>query len=184
MSDTLPNRPIPRRPEYGLLAWEATLGYISQHYSPDANLTIRAAASDNGIFWAGEIVWGQNAEAVHSQPSINAALEQLWWEVNATHIIFKAPEDAAARIPAYYKEWLNKETNDMLKAVLSAASASFGSEWSLVLHYQPIEDAHTRMQARLIARNQDVLVSGRGPSLLDACYSLYRSAVHTFNIKE
>lgn len=174
--DTLRAQPTARRPEYGFQAWQATIGYISQVYSPDALLTLNlypAAPAD--VRWRAAASWGQAVEEVNDRPSLPAALRDLWREVDRHHTIFKSLE-AAARRPVKYDDshWLDPDTQAALDRVVALAARSFGADWRLTLVYQPIENPGLRVQARLAARSDSVHVGGRGASLRDACHDLYR----------
>lgn len=176
--DTLRAQPLPRRPQYGFQAWQATIGYISQVYSPDALLTLGAyPAAPGGPRWKAAASWGQMYEEVDGRPSLPAALRDLWREMDRHHTIFKSLE-AAARRPVKYDDgrWLDPDTQAALDRVLALAAGSFGADWRLTLVYQPIENPGLRVQARLTARGGSVQVGGRGGALRAACHDLYRNA--------
>jgi hypothetical protein len=176
--DTLRAQPTPRRPQYGFQAWQATIGYISQVYSPDALLTLNVyPAAPDDLRWKAAASWGQMLEEVDDRPSLPAALRDLWREIDRHHTIFKSLE-AAARRPIKYDDncWLDADTQTMLDRILTQASRSFGLDWRLTLVYQPIENPSLRVQARLAARSSSVHVGGRGAALRDACHDLYRNA--------
>src|SRR5690606_41225850 len=62
--NTIITRPLPKRPETGLQAWLATIGYLGTEYSPDAMLTLRAVPNGSGAFlWSGAASWGQIGRA-------------------------------------------------------------------------------------------------------------------------
>ncbi len=175
--DTLRAQPAPRRPQYGFQAWQATIGYISQVYSPDALLTLNAyPAAPFDPRWKAAASWGQMFEEVDGRPSLPAALRDLWREVDRHHTIFKSLE-AAARRPIKYDDncWLDAATQAALDRLLALASGSFGADWRLTFVYQPIENPSLRVQARLAARGS-VHVGGRGGALRAACHDLYRNA--------
>ena len=48
---TLPRRPVPKRPDTGWQAWQATIGYIHQAYSADALLCLMAHRESGDIIW-------------------------------------------------------------------------------------------------------------------------------------
>ena len=60
MTDTIYKRPQPKRPENGLLAWLATIGYISAEYNADAMLQMVAYPMPNrsDTVWAARTSWG------------------------------------------------------------------------------------------------------------------------------
>lgn len=175
--DTLRAQPAARRPEYGFQAWQATIGYISQVYSPDALLTLNLhPAGPDTSLWKAAASWGSVCEEVDDRPSLGAALRDLWREVDRHHTIFKSLE-AAARRPIRYDDdsWLDPDTQYALDRMIDLAAHSFSTDWRLTLVYQPIENPSLRVQARLVARLGSVHVGGRGGSLRDACHDLYRN---------
>lgn len=178
--DTLREFPAPNRPEYGLLAWQATIGYISQEYSPDAMLTIRVTANAQAaLVWSAAATWGNISEAVADLSDLGAALAALWREVDRQHNIFKSLE-AAAKRPVNYTEWLDAETQRILNRIIHAAQAAFGTDWRLVIVYQPVANASGRVQMRLIAKCESVNTGARGGSLAEAGHALYRNAASDF----
>lgn len=182
MSETIASRPLPHRPQTGLLAWEATIGYISAQYSLDAMLTIHAyPAADKTVGWGAAATWGQNGEKVRDLPTLAATLRELWKLVDQHHVIFEHRE-ALVKRPANYgdNEWLDNDTKIILERVLQVMATLYGQDWLLVLVYQPVESADVRFQARLIASGENMKTSGHGPSMRDACRDLYRNAAHHF----
>lgn len=180
--ETLRTPPAGKRPENGFLAWQATIGYIGETYSPDALLTITAyPAPDGNILWGALASWAQFSEVVADQPSFASALRGLWRVVDQHHTLFKSME-AANRRPVSYADdqWLDAETSDMLDRLLHVAMKAFGDDWRLVLVYQPIANPTARVQARFIARGETVNAGGRGGSLREACQGLYRNAASYF----
>ncbi|MDL1899694.1 hypothetical protein FBR02_02870 [Anaerolineae bacterium CFX9] len=181
--DTIISRPLPRRPETGLLAWLATIGYISAEYSPDATLMLRVTpgSAADALVWNASASWAQVSEQVSDLPSLSRALSDLWKAVEAKHRIFKTLE-AAARKPALYaeSEWVDRETDDTLRWLCDLAGAAFGTEWALILIYRPVETQDLRAQARLVARKNAVQIGGSGASLRDACIALYRHAAPNY----
>ncbi len=178
MSDeTIVQLPTPRRPETGLMAWQATIGYIGAHYSLDALLTIQAYPLDEAVGWAASASWGASEEQVRDCPSLPNALRALWQQVSQNHLIFDSRE-AIAKRPANYAddEWLDKQTAQLLGRMLHVTRAAFEGDWRLILVYQPVEKPEFRFQARLLAASDTVQVSGRGASLRDACRDVYRRA--------
>jgi hypothetical protein len=182
MSETIASRPLPHRPQNGLLAWEATIGYISSQYSLDAMLTIHAyPGGSNTVSWGAMATWGQNGEQVRDLPTLAAALRDLWKQVDQHHVIFEHRE-ATIKRPANYNdnEWLDNDTKAILERVLQVTGTVYGNDWLLVLVYQPVESANVRFQARLIDQGNGIKTGGHGPSLRDACRDLYRNAAHHF----
>ena len=182
MSDTIASRPLPHRPQTGLLAWEATIGYISAQYSLDAMLTIHAyPVANNTVCWGAAATWGQNGENVRDLPTLAATLRELWKQVDQHHVIFEHRE-ALIKRPTNYSdnEWLDSDTKIILERVLQVMATLYGQDWLLVLVYQPVESVDVRFQARLIAQEENMKTSGHGPSMRDACRDLYRNAAHHF----
>ncbi|MBZ0292162.1 MAG: hypothetical protein K8L99_06290 [Anaerolineae bacterium] len=174
---TVHARPMPDRPPYGFLAWQATIGYIASEYSPDALLTVAVAPRAEVILWQAIASWGQFAESVSDKPSLAAALAGLWREVDRHHNLIHTME-ASAKRPVKYadNQWLDDDTQKALDRILSSMSIVFGSDWRLTIIYQPIQNPDMRVQVRLVAQNDKVKAGGRGATLMDACRSLYRNA--------
>lgn len=181
MNETVAKRPLPSRPANGLLAWQATIGYISTTYSLDAMLTIQAYPDSGNIAWAAKATWGQHSEEVTGQPSLPSALRNLWQVVDHNHVIFESRE-AIIKRPANYDdhEWLDSDTEAILEQLLQASSRVYAENWHLVMVYQPVESPNTRFQARLLARDNNVQIGGSGPTLCEACRSLFRNAAPYF----
>lgn len=175
-------RPLPPRPEFGLVAWQMTMGYISKHHSPDAILKIQAYPdSDGTIRWAASVTWGSQDEAVRDQLSLGAALTNLWHEVEQHHRIFHYPEDAMRRPYGYEEtEWLDIATHDVLHRLLWTIQTVYNRDWLLISVYHPTEAPAMRVQARLIAPAANQRIGGRGPSMGDALHDLFRNAAPAF----
>jgi hypothetical protein len=176
--DTLIHRPAPRRPLTGWLAWQATIGYLHNEYSPDAALTVTAyPISSDMIRWSASATWETTIEAVHNEETLAAVLGKLWAHIEVRHRIFKTL-DAAARRPAYYapEEWLDVASQAALDRLIQAAAAGFESGWRVAITYQAVDNPEMRVQAALIAREETIHVTVGGPSLREACQILYRSA--------
>ena len=177
--DTLPNRPgaMSSRPRTGLAAWEATVGYIASEHSPDALLTLRAYPVGEENRWSALLEWGPHREEVAAMDGLPSALRELWTQVNEGHIIFQTTADAI-RKPAGYGEfdWIDADTRDSLERLMWVVRVVFKEDWTLVMIYQPTDNPSVRVQMRLIARDDGVYISGRGPSLKDASAQLYRNA--------
>ncbi len=180
--DTLVTRPMPKRPENGLLAWQATIGYISGQYSLDALLTFQAYPLESGtVGWAAAASWGQNRESVEGAESLPVALRDLWSEVNQHHVIFETRE-AILKRPANYDDdrWIDADTAAILNRLLHIAGVVYGMDWRLVVIYQPVESQAVRFQARLLALDDSVQIGGQGASLREACQDVYRNAAPYF----
>jgi hypothetical protein len=87
-----------------------------------------------------------------------------------------------SRRPAHYDEdqWLDEATATILRRLLQVTATAFGQDWRIVTVYQPVENPETRVQASLFARQDQVHVYGRGPSLREACQTLYRNSASYF----
>ncbi|MGQ9908043.1 MAG: hypothetical protein ACUVS2_04325 [Candidatus Flexifilum sp.] len=175
--DTIAARPLPRKPDTGLQAWLATVGYIASEYSPDAALILRAAPGDAGVVWSARVAWGQVSEAVDDLPSLMAALRGLWLEVERAHRIFKTLE-AATKRPANYPEhlWVDASTAETLERLIAVTGWAFATDWALLFIYRPVEAPEQRVIARLSAVNGSIHVGGQGTTLQSACFDLYRNA--------
>jgi hypothetical protein len=173
---------MPQRPANGLLAWQATIGYIRYQYDLNAALTIEAhPLSASELLWDASAIWGQNGEKVIDKSSIAEALRDLWLEVDGKHLIFESPQ-AIAKRPANYRdnEWLDTSTRTILYQTLDLIQSVYGIDWTLALVYQPTEVPVMRFQADLLSRQRTAQMGGFGPTMLDACRDLYRSAAHKF----
>ncbi|MBL8162579.1 MAG: hypothetical protein JNJ61_11380 [Anaerolineae bacterium] len=182
MPETIASRPLPKRPENGLLAWQATIGYISSQYSLDAMLTLQAfPLTDGAVVWAAAASWGQNREQVQDMHSLPEALRDLWKEVDRSHVIFESRE-AVLKRPSNYSdnEWLDIDTATILERLLQVSYSVYGDSWQMVLVYQPVEKPDARFQARLLVPPRGVQTSGQGATLRDACRDLYRNAAQFF----
>jgi|FLYN01.1.fsa_nt_gi hypothetical protein len=181
--ETVHARPLPKRPDNGLLAWQATLGYISAHYSLDAMLTIQVCPQGLGILnWTAKASWGHYSEEMRNCPSLPAVLRKLWTEVDRNNIIFETAE-AITRRPVLYddNEWLDEDTRLTLDRLIQLNWTLFGSDWMLIIVYQPVGIPNMRLQARLLALNNTVQISGCGPTMRDACHDLYRNAARNYS---
>jgi len=183
MTDTIYKRPQPKRPENGLLAWLATIGYISAEYYQDAMLQMVAYPTPDTeqTVWACRASWGEVAEATRDSASLAEALRELWRKVDKTHTIFKTLDDAAKQ-PAFYSDdkWIDVETQASFDLLTSASTTAFGADWMLVVMYHPIENPETRVQVKLLVRSRSLEIEGHGPSVREACDRLYRSAAPEF----
>jgi hypothetical protein len=182
MPETIASRPLPRRPENGLLAWQATIGYMSTQYSLDAMLTIQIyPMQDGGVGWSAAATWAQQAEQVADRASLPEALRELWREVDHNHVIFETKE-ALLKRPSNYSdnEWLDSDTESILSRLIFVSQAVYGMDWLLVLVYQPVESPNTRCQARLLALQNSVQAAGQSGTMRDACHDLYLNAARYF----
>jgi len=175
MPATLSARPMPQRPANGLLAWEATIGYLRVQYRLDARLTLQAAADANLVMWSAYAVWGQNTEHITGKLSMQAALRDLWLQVDHKHVIFESRE-AMLRRPANYKddEWLDSATQMIFSQMLELFQVVFLNAWALTIIYEPVEIADVRFQARLNATKDGHNLLGQGATLQEACRDLLR----------
>lgn len=175
--DTIVARPLPRKPDTGLQAWLATIGYIATEYSPDATLIARAAPGDAGAVWAARASWGQVSEEIAGQPSLAVALRGLWLAIERAHRIFKTLE-AATKRPANYPEhqWIDGPTAETLERLIAVTAWAFETDWALLFIYRPVEAPEQRVTARLSASNGTIHIGGRGTTLQAACVDLYRHA--------
>ncbi|MCU0512267.1 MAG: hypothetical protein MUE40_06820 [Anaerolineae bacterium] len=176
--ETTPLRPAPRRPRYGWQAWEATSGYIATHHSPDVMLKIEIYPMGGVVGWAAAFSWGAHAEAVQDGVSFGATLTELWAVVERNHpSLFSTPEAAVRRPVAYDDDhWLDSATFEIFSRLVGVTEVAFRGNWRLMIVYQPVDTPETRVQARLLANDNTVIFGGRGPTLRDACRSLFRTA--------
>lgn len=175
--DTIIARPLPKRPETGLQAWLATIGYIGSEYSPDAMLTLRITPKDKALQWSAVASWGEENIAVHNWQTMGEALSDLWKSVSREHKIFKTLE-AATRRPANFPadRWVDPETQVMLDRLMLVTEMVFGQEWLLIIVYHAVDNPTLRVQARLLANQNQVHIGGSGASILEACQDVYRNA--------
>lgn len=200
--DTLQRRPNAQRPKLGWRAWEATVGYISAQHSPDAMLKVQAyhqeaasvppeegeagqdatQAGEHLVIWSATLTWGHLSESVEKCASLHEALTGLWRTVDQNHIIF-ASETVAGRKPSAYRsdEWLDKPTDEMLTRLIRVTTMVFRADWRVIIIYQPVVTAESRVEARLLARQGTVQKAGRGATLRDACRTLYHNTVPLFS---
>lgn len=174
---TLPRRPVPKRPDTGWQAWQATIGYIQQAYSPDALLCLMVHRDKRGIYWGAAASWGHVIEVVDQQPTPALALSALWVEVDTHHLTFDSLE-AAARRPVHYDDdqWLDAETHTAIDRLIQLVTQVYGQGWRIDIAYKPVADPAVRVKASLHLEREDYSAEGRGPTLRDACQTLYRQA--------
>ncbi len=183
MNETIAMRPLPKRPQYGLQAWLATMGYLAQEYSPDALLTLRATAQNTQITWTAVVTWGNERHEVINMATLPVALRDLWKRVERGRKIFKTLE-AATRSPLFYTDdlWIDPETDTALNGIIRLTKSAF-QDWLLVIIYRPIENPDSRVQARIIGSANQIFVSGSGGSIHDACRALFNNAAPTYFAK-
>ncbi len=179
------------RPPTGLLAWHSTVGYMSQHHSADAQLTIRVIPRDRRLSWTASLLWGYHRETVEERSTLAAALEDLWTIVDQNVVVFQHEADQVIS-PAHYDqaEWLDIPTQEIFQRLLWMTMTAFHSNWHLVILYQPVETTQRRIQMRLLVASDDkptsdtphydIVIGTWGASLIDACRTLYRNAAPHF----
>jgi hypothetical protein len=179
ITETIYSAPLPRRPETGLLAWQATIGYINVQYNLEARLELMVQPVETWLAWSALAEWGQNHEEVVEQGAIGDALRELWAVISRKHIIF-ASREALARKPAGYAddEWLDAETDQLLRRMLDAARLVYKTEWRLKLSYQSSELPNARFQADL--HSPTGVLTGRSGTLREACREIYRQLGEEF----
>ncbi len=181
-NDTIAKRPTPRRPATGLLAWQATTGYIQQEYNTDAVFSIFVyPLADGSLHWAATLAWSGFDQEVEKMPTLAAALTTLWEEVSSRHHIYNSLE-AMSKRPAGYAdhEWVDEATANTLDRLLQVTDRAFQSDWMITIMYRPLSSPHERVQSSLAAQSNQVQVIGYGPSIREACQTLYRNAATYF----
>lgn len=176
--DTVPKRPMPRRPRYGWQAWESTIGYMNNYHSPDIVLKLVVCpAGDESVHWSAILSWGERNAAVKEKNTLAAALRELWLSVKRDYTVFEQDE-AAIRQPLNYKddEWFDERTSELLQRLVQVNRSVFGTDWQVLIIYQPVENPDIRVQARLLAQDKMVQVGGNGATVQDACHRLYTNA--------
>jgi hypothetical protein len=174
---TIQLRRMPQRPANGLLAWQATVGYISAEYNTDTTLTLKATPGDEATKWHAAISWGDIQAQVADADTLPIALRDLWLELDKTTTVFKTPQDAV-RQPALYQEqqWIDGDTARALESLIEVTGGVFQHDWLLMVIYRAVESPAQRVKMRLIAKDSSVQIGGQGPSLREACRDLYRNA--------
>lgn len=168
---------FPKRPANGLLAWQATVGFINLAHGQDVMLTLRALPKGSQIVWQGSIAWDQVTAQVDETESLAVCLRDLWPVLERAYAVFPTALDAV-RAPVNYAdhEWIDGDTLATLERLIEITQLVFHADWSLVIVYQPVDNPAQRVKMRLIARDSSVTVGGQGPSLREACRDLYRNA--------
>lgn len=186
MNDMMrPVRLVPRRLPNGLLAWQATLGYISAQHSPDSLLEVHVYPTrEEETRWSANVSWGKKQEAVQDQLTLGEALNQLWQKVERNHYIFISEEDTVRRPSGYEPdEWIDGHTLDMLTRMIETTEVAFPQDWRIIMTYQPVDMPEMRVQMRLLAKGNSITIGGRGPALLDAARELYRNAAPIYALQ-
>lgn len=180
---TIPRRPKPNRPRWGWTAWEATVGYIAQHHSPDATLKLEIHPMAHVIGWGATLSWGGQREAVTEMHSFPGALTTLWQKVEQSHDIFKSL-DALAKRPADYGDdhWLDEQTYAIFSRLVNATDTVLTGDWQIIMTYRPVDMPDKRHQTRLIAQSGAISRAGRGPTLREACRSLYHNVAPVYQM--
>lgn len=164
------------------MAWQATVGYICKHHSPDAVLFLKVSPFDDGsMMWSAGVEWGEVREYVEAASSLPLALMSLWQHVDERHRIFLTPEEAD-RSPAGYAEhdWLDVPTQDSLHRLMWTTHNIYQTGWKLVIMYQPIEEVESRVEMVLTSPDDEHHLTVRGNTLLSACRRLFRNAAPHF----
>ncbi|MGB1288940.1 MAG: hypothetical protein ACPG7F_20570 [Aggregatilineales bacterium] len=183
--DTATRPPLPSRPRNGWQAWVATVGYMSLHHSPDAMLKLRAfSSSAKTIGWESALTWGTSYEQVTDCISLEMALQDLWQVAYPRHSIFK-DMGILARAPIDYKDdqWIDESIRLTLDRILKVTWSVFDTNWQLVIVYRPVERPEDRVQARLLAEDNMVLVGAKGATLLDALRLLFHRSARIYTLK-
>lgn len=177
VNKTHANRPFPKRPEDGYSAWQATMGYINTHHSPDALLQVEAYSQGDKVLWSASVSWADNRESVSDCFTLPIALQDLWMQLERHYRIFNTPADALRR-PFGYKddEWLDDATLDILHRLIHTTQSVFKDDWRILWIYQPSEIPEMRVQMRMLADSMSRHAGGRGANLLDAGRELFRNA--------
>lgn len=178
---TITRRALVPRPDTGLQAWQATLGYMSNFHSPDAILTTCVRPDSESLRWSATVTWGQRKESVTDRDSLAAVLRDLWALIERYHNIFLAPEDST-RAPSGYGDytWLDVDTLDTLHRFILTTQTVFEDDWRIVTLYRSLDRPQQRVQIRLIAREERVAVGGSGPTQMDATQAIFRHAAPAF----
>jgi hypothetical protein len=159
------------------LAWEATVGYIHQHHSPDATLKLEIYPMDYIMGWAASLSWSDWQESVRDQQSFADSLNKLWHQVDQNHDLIDSLEMAVRR-PINYgdDEWLDELTYEAFSRLVNTTDTIFMGDWQIIILYRPVESPNNRVQTRLIADRTVVNRGGNGPTLRDACRHLFHNA--------
>jgi len=176
-------RPLPQRPKWGWQAWEATVGYLSTQYNPDATLTLQIYPMPYVIGWTAALSWGEEREIVNDHYSLADALSILWHQVSTEHAdVFDTPI-VQARAPRGYNDdqWLETATYEIFSRLVHTTDTVFQGDWRIIVLYRPVETPDKRVQARLLAEKNSVQRAGWGPTLHDACRALFHNAAPIYS---
>jgi hypothetical protein len=179
--DTKTQLPTVPRPENGFAAWQATLGYINRNHCPDARMVLKIYPISHQIRYGARVLWGPVVEEVWHETSIPDAMATLWSLVDQNYQIFATPHESR-RSPTGYNlmEWFDLNTQDVLHRLIWTAHRVFGSNWKIVLFYRTFGSPPQRVQMRLLARDNTVIVGGRGPNVIHAARNLFHNAADIF----
>ncbi len=178
---TIEVRRLPQRPSNGLLAWQATVGYITSDIAGDALLMMRAQPREGAVGWYASIGWtGITTQSVE-RDTLPHVLRDLWVQLESVHPVYTVAEDRV-RQPAFYAEnqWLDSDTSRAVESLLEVTASVFQAGWALVFVYQAVDSPSQRVKARLVAKQDTVQISGQGPTLREACRDLYRHAAPNY----
>jgi hypothetical protein len=167
-----------RRPRWGWLAWEATVGYVSRYVSPDAALKIEIYPMTHIVGWAASLLWQDRQETVRDAFSFADVLTRLWERVDQYSGLDFA-SDARVRMPHRYgdDEWLDQSAYRALSLLVNTTDTFFSGDWSIVIVYRPLEVPDSRFHARLIAQEIAVNRGATKSTLRDVCRTLYLNAL-------
>ncbi len=181
MSDMPVTNPLPslsRRPRWGWLAWEMTVGYISKQHSPDAALKLEIYPMTHVVGWSAALLWQDHQEIVRDEISFADALSGLWSRVDQySGLTFG--EESLGRTPVRYsdEEWLDQASYTALSVLVNTTDTFFTGNWSIVIVYRPIDVPAKRLTARLIAQHIAVNRGASGATLREVCRTLYLNAL-------
>jgi hypothetical protein len=169
------------RPVTGLLAWQAVVGQIRLQYELDSRLTLQVISADGVLSWSASVVWGNHGQKVSGRTTVAEALRDLWVVVESSQAIFES-DIIRQRQPADYaeSEWIDAETTTLLARFISLAQDTCGSNWDMILIYEPVESAGNRFNVSLLSDTLQTLLHGSGPTLLDACRVAYRETAQYY----
>lgn len=180
---TIANRPIPRRPRWGWSAWEAVVGYIAIHHSPDATLRLQIQPVDEVVAFSASLTWGSKREDSDTYYDGIFALKNLWERVEPHRIFLKAED--AFRSPVGYadNQWFDETTQEAYLRLVRVTSSLFLNDWSLVVFYRPAEVPDHRIQIRLLTQaNQDQRIV-QSNLLQHACRQMLHQCALIYNAR-
>jgi hypothetical protein len=184
MSETIHTRPTPKRPPTGLAAWQATIGYISDVYHPDAALVLRAYSHQNTILWTAEALWSMAEQGANVVDCASApqALADLWLRLEQRYPKLLQTLEAHSRKPKDYADhqWMEPPIDAAFERLMTVTAQVFHDEWLLSVYYQPIQTADTRVHAELRVDAHRVQIAGQGADYESALRDLYRRAAKDY----